>query len=699
MKQTTEQTLQIVRKWFTTLPVDEWVKEAALTWIQKRLTEDIYHEYISSIQHLVRNKERDLLVDCFYRTIPFGTGGRRGKVWIGPNRINEATLMESAQGHSEYLKRSYPETYRSWLAIAYDVRVYTWKEFWEDSPVSWLWGKYLAEKISWVYAAHDIKVFLFDGVASTPELAYLVRSLWLVSWIVISASHNPPEYNWKKVYNETGCQLIPPFDEHLITYVWNITEVISLPFEEALSSGKVRYITQDERKKYISYVTSMSLSSSRSAVVYFSPLHGTTFTSVYPVLQQAGFNVIMDPVTWVVDPTFSSVIFNIPDPEVVKVYDWLLAPADEAHSDIILTTDPDGDRIGCMSKEWERRHYFNGNEIAILCSAYLLEQRSQAWTLTWDHLITKTMVTSDLLYDLARHYNVSIIWDLLVWFKYIWNEVNKLAEQGKEELFLLGVEESHGISVGSMRDKWSACAALLLSELASTCKDQWCTLLQYLEGLYSQFWYFHNYLTEIRLPGAEWMEQIQRIMESFRTAPPLEIWWYIIAKMTDMQSGKPFLSESDKKSRNVLHLEIKGDDTIKTISCVVRPSGTEPKIKFYFQVGWYPQEKEQLSLEIENCQRCVELLEKALLWEAYTRIGIDFPERWFLLFNKMPLDKKLHYFDIEEQIAELKNSSSSEEKEKQLDELLSAFWSNPIEKIEKAFEARYGMGIREWIGV
>lgn len=693
-----ETILHVIRDWFSTVQVDQKIKDAAIVWIKKRYTSPVYAEYTHSIDYLIENKQRDLLIDCFYRTIPFGTWWRRGKVWIGPNRINEATLMESAQWHSIYLKETYPQTYMQWVALAYDVRVYTGDEYWPDSPVIWLSWAYLAEKIATVYAAHDIPVFIFTWVASTPELAYIVRSLGAISWVVISASHNPPEYNWKKVYDQTWCQLIPPHDEQLIIYVDDVTVVDVIPFDVGISRWTIRYITEEEREKYISYVVSMSLGSYRSAKVYFSPLHGTTYTSVLPVLDQAWFNTIMDPTTWKVDPTFSWVIFNIPDPEVIKVYDGLLSPATAAWADIILTTDPDGDRIGCMSKEINWRHFFNGNEIAILCSAYVLSERKNKWLLSSDHVMAKTMVTSDLLYDLAQEYVVQIVWDLLVGFKYIWNEVNKLAEQGKEDLFLLWGEESHGISVGTMRDKWSACAALLLSELASRCKDQLQTLWQYLNNLYSQFWYYHNYLTEIRLPGAEWMSQIQSIMNSCRDSFPKNIWWYTVISIKDMQSWEPFLSESDKKSRNVLLVTLEWDEHIKNISFVIRPSGTEPKIKFYFQVWGHPHDIQYLAHEKERCQTCVARLEKALLWEAYKRIGVEFPERWFLLFNKMPLDKKLYYFEKEEEIAWLKDEASKQQKEIKLNQLLSPFGANPIQKVEKAFIAKYGMGIREWVG-
>lgn len=673
---------------FESIKIDKKYKDAAFTNIKRWLTGYEFKDYVSEIESLADSKNWDELLDSFYQVIPFGTGGRRGLMGPGPNRINKWTLMASAQGHSQYLLSHFGiEAKKRGVVIAYDVRT-NCKEF--------------AEAAASVYAANGFTVHFFEGIASTPELSFMVRHLKAVAGDMISASHNPPAFNGKKVVDETGGQLIPPHDQELVDFiVEQVQEIKQGSFDELLKVGKIEYISSNDRSSYISAVEKISLNSNyRSVKILFSPFHGTSSTSVLPAMKNLGFNINADSASIVPDPNFSSIVFNIPNPEVVQAYQNLISGADKISADIIVVTDPDGDRVGLMSKEPSGWRFFSGNEIFVLTLRYLLEELSENSLLPKNGLIIKTLVTTNLAAAIAQKYDMEIISDLLVGIKYIANEMNKLEKRGEIDRFVLGGEESHGMVLGNyIRDKESCVPAILVSELASKLKDRGQTLGEFLDQIYSEFGYYHNYLTEMRLPGATGMVRMAEIMQDLRSSKLTKIGNYDVEGFTDYWMGEPFKSETDKVSRNVLVFKLKPNDSrIKNITVTIRPSGTEPKTKFYIEIGGFPN-AENLDEEKKLLKDLSSELERLIVKHCYKIIGIDFPDRGFLLFWQLPVTDKMKYFEIESEIEALVNIESIEERKKKLDELLTFLGVDPVQKVDEAFKEKNGVGILEYLNL
>jgi phosphoglucomutase/phosphomannomutase len=690
---------------FKTLNVADKFKEEALKNIELWLSDPIYKEYIPQIEYLTEAKKWDLLLDSFYQVIPFGTGGRRGMVGIGPNRINGITITMSAQGHSQYLLQKYgAESATRGVVIAYDVRKFLKKGIFDDNrpnPVRELSCEDLAKMAAEVYAGNGIKVFLFKALASTPELSFTVRDLKALAGDMISASHNPPEFNGKKVVDEHGGQLIPPHDEELVNVVVNEVSVIKrFLLTEAEAEGLVSYLSEKEHEQYLNAASQIGLNDFRSARILYSSFHGTSHTSAYEVLKRKGFDVILDEQSSKPDPTFPSLMFNIPNPEVIEAYKNLMPNADKINADIIIVADPDGDRIGLMSKEGNDWRFYTGNEIMVLATAYLLEEKKKQGSLKSSNVIVKTAVTTNFLKVLAKQYDVQIVPDLLVGIKYVADIMNKLESEGRIADFLIGGEESHGsVSGNYIRDKDTSVPAVLVSELASREKDKGSTLGEYLDSLYDKFGYYRNYLTEIRLPGAEGMSKMALIQEDLRSNPPKAMGDFEIAEQLDFWKGDPFLSETDKVSRNVIILRFKPLAPFDSIQVTIRPSGTEPKTKMYFEIGMVPNEKSLLEEEKQQADDFLKELEKAVLKYCYKIIGIDFPDRGFLLFWQLAATEKMHYFEIEPEIEELIKETDKSIREQKLNELLEFLGSNPVEKVDKAFIAKNGKGIREYLNL
>ena len=688
---------------FSGLSIDNKYKNEAIKNIELWLTDEIYKDYIPQIEYLVESKKWDLLLDSFYQVIPFGTGGRRGFVGIGPNRINSITIQLSAQGHSQYLLKKYGEDAKTrGIVISYDVRKFVKKGIFDDlrqNPIKDLSCKDLAEKAAMVYAGNGIKVYMFDSFSSTPELSFQVRRKKCVGGDMISASHNPPEYNGKKVVDEHGGQLTPPQDEELVDIVTKeVTDIKIKSINEAKQQGLIVPLTQEDHLAYIESASQSSIANYRDVKILFSPFHGTASTSVYPVLKRLGFHFTMDKNSSIPDPNFSSIVFNIPNPEVIEAYTNLLPEADNINADIIMVADPDADRIGLMSRESNTWRFYTGNEIFVLVTSYLLEELSSQNKVHPNKVIIKTLVTTNFVQVLAEKYGVKIIGDLLVGFKYIGNIMNDMESKGELDNLLIAGEESHGSIVGGyIRDKDSCVPAILISELASKLKKDGKTLGQYLDSLYNDNGYYQNYLTEIRLPGAEGMSKMNLIQEAIRNNPPDFFGNFEIDTIADYWKGEPFKSETDKVSRNVLKITFKVKDQIKYMSVVIRPSGTEPKTKFYFEIGLNPNPDTKLEDKKNYVAGVMQEIEKAVIKYCYRIIGIDFPDRGFLLFWQLDAVNKMLYFKIEPQIADLIEVEDKLVRKQKLNELLSFLGSDPIQKVDKAFKAKYGKGIKSYL--
>jgi phosphoglucomutase len=692
---------------FNSLEVSEKYIDSALKWLEVWLTDSAFKEYVPQIQYLIENGKWNFLLDSFYQVIPFGTGGRRGLVGIGPNRINTWTIQASAQGHSQYLIKAFGETAkRRGVVLTYDVRKYSQKGVYDDSlpnPVMDLDGKRLAVAAAEVYAANGINVYLYDAARSTPQLSFTIRHLNAVSGDMFSASHNLPTDNGKKVYDQYGGQLIPPDDQNLVDEVTqNVTEIKEVDFDRAREQGLVMFIGKDVDEAYYRAVCQVSLSGERRLKIVYSPLHGTGLTSVYPVFKKLDFDVTLDPATSNESGEFENVTFHIPNPEVVESFDHSLPFAEKMAADILINTDPDADRIGVMLKHNGAWRFLNGNEIGIILTNYAITKYRAAGRLNPDNVIIKTDVTTSLIQKIAEENKVQCIGDLLVGFKYIGNLMNKIETEGKMDHFILGTEESHGYLIGNYaRDKDAAGAALWIAEHAAELKKKNKTLLDDLAEIYARYGYCHNYLTEIRLLGARGMEQILQIMKHLRNKRIDAFGNFKVRNRIDRRDGEPqpHLSRTDSSARNMLIYHMQNSTDTSGMRITVRPSGTEPKIKMYFEVFGKPFRLENFDGEKEKIIKLREDLEKTFMQYCYRLLEVDFPDRGFLLFWQLPLDDKLKYFEIEDEIIRLRNIADKNERKQKLFKHLQFLGANPIEKVDKAFRAKYQEGILEYLSL
>ena len=689
--------LKTATEGIATVGINEKYKKAALRNLREWLSEkEEFLAYQPQIAYWIENKKWETIIDAFFQIIPFGTGGRRGLVGIGTNRINLWTIKNSAQGHSQYLLNKYKDAKKRGVVITHGVRVFLDGKDYDPkipNPVLGLSAKDLAYAAAEVYAANGIKVLFFQDYKTTPELSFTIRSLKAIGGAMIDASHNLPSDCGKKIYDSKGGQLIPPFDQELTDEVTkNVKTVLSLPFAAAQKKGLIKFISPNQSTKYYRAVAKLSLSKERALKIVYAPLHGPGITSIYPILVQVGFKVALDPLTSNMSGKFENVKFNIPNPEVEQSFENSLPYAIKKNADIILSSDPDADRIGIMARHKKNWYYFTGNEIAIILANFAIEKSRIK-----NGVIIKTEVTTGLVQKIAESNNIRCIGDLLVGYKYIAEEMNKLEARGNIKSFLFGCEESHGYIAGNyVRDKDAALAALWLCELAAELKKKRKTIFDYLQDIYCQYGFCKNHLTEIRMLGAEGMEKINKIQKGLRTEKLKAFGQYEVAKLEDRLSGKPFLSATDKSSRDVLVFRLK-EQAGKQIKVTVRPSGTEPKIKFYFEIVNESCKKDELAGIIEKSDLECQSLEKAFLDHCYKIIGVDFPERGYLLFWQLPLDKKMQYFSVEKSIEKLRSIKDSKTRKEKLFALLGFLGSDPIEKIDKAFMAKYKSSVREYL--
>ncbi|MGD9348170.1 MAG: phospho-sugar mutase, partial [Desulfobacterales bacterium] len=622
-------------------------------------------------------------------------------------RINTWTIQASAQGHSQYLIKMFgEEAKQQGVVLTYDVRKYVQKGIYDDAapnPVMDLDGRQLAIAAAEVYTANQIKVYMYDETRSTPQLSFTIRHLKAVSGDMFSASHNLPTDNGKKVYDQHGGQLIPPDDQNLVDEVTqNVKEIKTLAFDTAKAQGLIEIVGKEIDEAYYAAVCPVSLSSERKLKIVYSPLHGTGLTSVYPVLKKLDFDVSLDPVTSGLSGAFENVTFNIPNPEVVESFDHSLPFARKLDADILLSTDPDADRIGVMVKHNGDWRFLSGNEIGIILSQYAISKYKSQGRLLPDNVIIKTDVTTSLIQRIAAENGIRCIGDLLVGFKYIGDLMNKIEADKKIDYFIMGTEESHGYLMGNYaRDKDAACAAIWLGEHAAELKNQGKTLLDDLADIYARYGYCHNYLTEIRLLGAKGMEQILMIMSHLRDTQIETIGDFTVEHKIDRRDGEPqpHLSRTDTSARNMLVYQLENTPDTTGLRVTVRPSGTEPKIKMYFEVFGKPFPLADIESEMAKVIKIRESLEKSFMQYCYKLLDVDFPDRGFLLFWQLPLDAKLKYFEIEEDITRLKNISDDGERKEKLFKLLEFLGANPIQKIDKAFKKKFKMGIIEYLKI
>ncbi|MFH1849817.1 MAG: phospho-sugar mutase [archaeon] len=693
--------MNLIDAGFVALKAADRFKAEARRNIRSWLCEDEFKSYRDQIVRLIDLKEFDLLLDCFYQVIPFGTGGRRGPVGIGTNRINPWTIAASAQGHSEYLIRQYgPSAKGRGVVLAYDVRKYPETGIYDDSlenPVKGITSKDLAAIAAEVYAANGIRVYVFDGIRTTPELSYAVRRLKAVAGDVFSASHNPKEDNGKKVYADHGGQLIPPEDQALADTVNAVRQIRRMPYAQAKKAGLVSEIGSAIDEAYLMEACNVSLRGDRDIRVLFSPLHGCGGTTVYRALKMLGFTVSYDPKTKTPDGGFPNVKFNIPNPEVEESFESLIESG--ADADILLNSDPDADRIGICVKHSGGFRYLVGNEIGVVLTNYILSTLKEKGCLPKIPIFVKTIVTCELSARIAEKFGCRVTGDLLVGFKYIANEIRKLEKAGETDRYMFGFEESHGCLRGTYtRDKDATSAAILLCELAAGLKRHGKTIVDYLEGIYAEYGYYKNHLSSIILLGAEGQVKIGMIQDTLRKNPPQEIGGYRVQKFMDLWNGRKHLSETDTAARNVLIFILRGTDSIPHLKISIRPSGTEPKTKIYIEAGGIPGKAHDQKIDDLVMQ-----LEQQFVDYCYQIIGVSMSSRSFRLNWLLPVETKMRYFEVEKRIIRLKSLVTSGKMSKadagtEIEQLLRVFGPDPIDKITKAFEEKTGSSLKRFLG-
>lgn len=535
--------------------------------MRRWLTEPCYAEYAPQVVEHIEAEKWKSLDDVFWTIIPFGTGGRRGKMYpIGSNAINDRTIGESAQGLADYVKRTQGGALS--CAIAYDTR-HRSRQF--------------AELCAEIFVASGFTVYFLDGFRSTPELSFAVRAKRCSCGIMVTASHNPPSDNAVKAYWSTGGQILPPHDKGVIDAVNQVQDIQRIRFASAAQAGQVVFCQEEIDRAYWKCVQEQGTPGPRDLKIIFSPLHGVGASSVLPVLAAAGFNDV-ELFALHAEPSgdFPNVPGHVSNPENPRVFDSIIERAKATGAELVLATDPDADRLGAAARRtrggpWET---FTGNQIGVLLVDYLLEtRRRHGGGLTPQHYVIKTLVTSEMIRRIADSYGVRTLGDLQVGFKWIGGVID---EQGPEK-FLFGAEESHGYLTGAYaRDKDAAVAALLLAELAAQVKVAGQTLHEKLDALYWQHGCHQEGAFNLTMPGAAGMDDMRRLMSRLREAPPAQLGGLKVRAARDYQSlqiispsgqRKPF--DGPKGDMVICDLEAEGNYV------AIRPSGTEPKVKFY----------------------------------------------------------------------------------------------------------------------
>ncbi len=547
------------------LSLDSNIQERINSWLTGNYDESVKAE----IRHLIADNNVTELTDAFYRDLEFGTGGLRGIMGAGSNRVNKYTFGAATQGLSNYLKQLYRNQAIK-VVIAHDNR--------NNSAL-------LAKVVADVFSANGIFVYFFEGLRPTPELSFAIRELGCQSGVMLTASHNPKEYNGYKAYGADGGQFVFPHDEAVMNEVGKISSVDEINFHG--NPANIQSIGKEIDEKYLDALASLSISKDaihrqRDLKIVFSPIHGTGGVMVPPALKRFGFeNVILVEEQMVVDGNFPTVIY--PNPEEAEALTLALAKAKATDADIVMATDPDADRVGLAIKNDDNEFILlNGNQALCLLVNYMLTAWQKAGKLDGNQYVMKTIVTSYMIDKMAEAKNVEC-YNVLTGFKYIGEIMTKL--QGKKT-FVVGGEESYGYLVGEhARDKDAVVACCMFAELAAYYKDQGSSLYATLLDLYVEYGFYKEKLISITKKGKAGAEEIKAMMDNYRNNTPMALGGNTVVTLKDYKSAisKNMLTgvteKIDLPSSNVLQFFTE-DGSIIT----ARPSGTEPKIKFYCSV-------------------------------------------------------------------------------------------------------------------
>lgn len=523
-----------------------------------------------------RSDDEKWLEDCFYKNLEFGTGGMRGEIGPGTNRMNVYTVRKASEGLARYIESFGIDAKKRGVVIAYDSR--------HKSPE-------FAMEAAKTLATHGIQTYVFDELRPTPELSFAVRYLQAFSGIVITASHNPPEYNGYKVYGQDGGQLPPDVADQVIRYVNEVENELAIDVEEETvlkEKGLIRMIGEEVDRAYIEKLKTISLNPQLSqevdVKVVFTPLHGTANQPVRRALEALGYKqVVVVKEQELPDPNFSTV--KSPNPEEHAAFERAIQVGKEIDADLLIATDPDADRLGIAVKN-ENGEYvvLTGNQTGGLLLHYILSQKQEKGTLPKNGVVLKTIVTSEFGRDIAASFGLETV-DTLTGFKFIGEKIKEY-EQTEQYIFQFGYEESYGYLIGDFaRDKDAIQAAVMAVEVCAFYKKQGMSLYEGLMQLFEQYGYYREGLQSLTLKGKEGAEQIQALLASFREQPPTEMAGKKIVVMEDYKTGERVDTATGEKTAitlpksNVLKYLLEDGSWF-----CLRPSGTEPKAKVYFGV-------------------------------------------------------------------------------------------------------------------
>ena len=552
--------------------------------------EDDYFDDATKKELLAIKDDDAQIQDRFYKDLEFGTGGLRGVIGAGTNRMNIYTVRRATQGLANYITKM--NAGDKGVAIAYDSRFM--------SPQ-------FADEAALCLNANGIKAYVFESLRPTPELSFALRTLGCTAGIVVTASHNPPEYNGYKVYWEDGAQITSPRDTDIIDEVLAVTDyndVLTMAKEEAISKHLYNVIGKEiddkymvELKKQIIHPEIIEAVADSIKIVY-TPFHGTGNIPVRRILSELGFkHVYVVPEQELPDPKFTTLEY--PNPEDPKAFTLALKLAKEKDADIVLATDPDADRLGIYAKDSATGEYipFTGNMSGMLIAEYILREKKAAGTLPANAALIKTIVTTNLADAITDAYGVKLI-EVLTGFKYIGEQI-KLFEQNHNYEYVFGLEESYGCLAGThARDKDAVVAVMCLCEVAAWCKHNGITVWDQMQKIYKQFGYYMEGIHTITLKGIDGAQQIKDMMDKLRANPPKEFDGLKVLKfrdytkntITDLATGE--VTPAGLPNSNVLYFDIENDSW-----CCARPSGTEPKIKFYMGIKGSNMEDAKAKLE------------------------------------------------------------------------------------------------------
>ena len=537
----------------------------------------------------IKDNEEEIK-DRFYKDLEFGTGGLRGVIGIGTNRMNKYTVGKATQGLANYIiKKGVQE---KGVAISYDSRHMS-KEF--------------SEQTALILNANGIKTYVFSELRPVPELSFATRELKCTAGIMITASHNPPKYNGYKVYWNDGAQIVAPTDKEIINEVNMVTDystIKTMEKEEAIKQGLYNSILEEIDNRYMEELNKLAINKDiikqvqKDLKIVYTPLHGTGATPVKRILKELGFeNLYVVPEQEAPNGDFPTV--DYPNPEDPKAFKLALELAKKVDADIITATDPDADRLGVYAKDTVTGEYkaFTGNMSGMLIAEYILDQKRGRNQIPNNGVLVKTIVSTNMADAIAKEYNIELM-EVLTGFKFIGEKIREFETRGNKQ-YLFGFEESYGCLVGThARDKDGIAAVMMLCEAAAYYKSKGLTLVDQMENMYKKYGYYKEGLISLTMEGADGAEKIKQIMEKLRQNAPKVFGNYKVLKAKDYKISECIDLETNEKTKielptsNVLYYELENDAW-----CCARPSGTEPKIKFYMGVKGISKENAEQELE------------------------------------------------------------------------------------------------------